>query len=70
MEGYILLTIQNGSIPTLREYNSGETSAENWNAVCAAFHQELAYRHESRTSTVCVIFNYDGNELKRDVYHA
>ena len=68
--GYILLVIQNGSIPVLTQYNSGSTQAENWNAATAAFHQEMGYRHESRTSTVCVIFNYDGNELKRDAYLA
>ena len=62
-ENYILLVIQNGSIPRMTTYDS-------WNAVTAAYHQELAYRHESRTKTVCVIFNYEGSELKRDVYIA
>ena len=62
-EGYILLVIQNGTTPTMTTYT-------DWNSATAAFHQEMAYRHESRTSTVCVIFNYDGNELKRDVYIA
>lgn len=58
---YILLTIQNGSTPTMLTYNS-------WDAATAAYHQELAYRHESRTSTVCVLFNMEGVELRRDVY--
>lgn len=58
---YILLVIQNGTTPAMRTYDT-------WDAATAAYHQELAYRHESRTSTVCVLFNYEGVELRRDVY--
>lgn len=58
---YILLKIQNGTTPSMLTYDT-------WDAATAAYHQELAYRHESRTSTICMILNMEGQELRRDVY--
>ena len=34
----------------------------------AAFHNELAYRAESRTSTLCVIIDEYGNTVKREYW--
>lgn len=60
---FILMIIQNYSIPQILTYN---TLAE----ALATYHTELGYRHESRTSTVCVIFDRKGNEVVRDYYDA
>lgn len=60
---FILMIIQNYSIPQIFTYN---TIAE----ALATYHTELAYRHENRTSTVCVLFDNKGSEIKREYYDA
>ena len=51
---FYLITVQNGDTPSMLGYDS-------YDAALAAFHTELAYRHESRTSTRCMIID---SELK------
>ena len=58
---YFLAIIQNYTTPAFYSYDSKS-------AALATFHNELAYRHESRTSTVCILYDNKGNELKRDYY--
>ena len=60
---YHLLVIQNKTTPSLISYNT-------YNDVYAAFHTELAYRHESRTSTICYILNSEGDIIDRGTYTA
>lgn len=60
---YYLVTIQNNSIPSVYSY---ETEDE----VAAAFHQELAYRHESRFHTVCAILDDKLGIIRREEYYA
>lgn len=59
---YYLLTLQNDSIPSVRSYETEED-------VAAAFHQELAYRHESRYSTICAILDDELGIIRREEYH-
>lgn len=59
---YFLIVIQNGTTPQLTAYT-------DWNTVCAAFHQEMAYRHENRLSTICMIMNDRGDIIKKDEYY-
>lgn len=61
VELYFLLIIQNRTTPVLRTYN-------DWDDCIAAYYTELGYRHESRTSTLCVILNADFMELRRGEY--
>jgi len=58
---YYLAIIQNYTTPAFYAYDTKS-------AALSAFHNELAYRHESRTSTVCILYDRKGNELKRDYY--
>lgn len=60
---YFLSIIQNYSVPAFYSYN---TKSE----ALAVFHNELGYRHETRTSTVCILYDNKGNELERDYYDA
>ena len=62
METYFLIKIQNGDTPLLQGYT-------DWNTCLAAYHTELAYRHESRTSTVCIIMNSRGDIVKKEEYY-
>lgn len=39
-------------------------------AALSAFHNELAYRGESRTSTMCVILDEYGNTVKKEYWEA
>ena len=62
---YYLLTIQNagesGSSTSIMAYNDRD-------AVFAAFHTEMAYRHESRLNTVCMIMDEYGLLICRETY--
>lgn len=60
-ELYFLLIVQNHAIPVIRTYN-------NWDSCIAAYYTELAYRHETRTSTVCEILDANLMELRRGEY--
>lgn len=59
----ILICIQNGSAPSMYSF-------DNINAALAQYHTELAYRHESRTSTMCMIIDVAGMVLKQETYIA
>ena len=60
---YYLLIVQNNSTPAIFGY-------ESYDAVKAAYHTELAYRAEGRTSTKCMILNSDLNVLERESWGA
>ena len=60
---FILVCIQNGSTPLLQSY-------DNYNTALANYHTELAYRHESRTSTMAMLIDKNGTVLKREQYIA
>lgn len=60
-ENYLFLVIQNHTTPNVQVKSS-------FDAALAAFHTELGYRHETRTSTICIIMDMNGNELMRDQY--
>lgn len=60
---YYLLIVQNDSIPAVYKHETKE-------AVLAAFHQEMAYRHESRYSTVCAILDEKLSVIRQEEYHA
>ena len=49
---FYLVIVQNSSVPAIYSH-------ETHDAALAAFHTELAYRHESRTSTRCLILNQE-----------
>ena len=58
---YYLVIIQNDSAQSIYAYN-------NMDDALAQFHSELAYRAETRTSTVCVILDSNGALVKRDMW--
>ena len=58
---YYLAIVQNDTTNALYSYNSYE-------AALAAYHQELAYRAEGRTSTKCAILNGDLQMLRQETY--
>lgn len=60
---YILVCVQNGNTPLLKSYT-------NLNEALAEYHTELAYRHESRTSTMAMVIDGKGRVLKREEYIA
>ena len=61
MAPYYLIIIQNYTIPAIYSY-------DDYDALMVRFHTELAYRHEDRTSTVCIVLDNKGNEMRRDWY--
>lgn len=58
---YYLAIIQNESTSTLFTYSTFEEAL-------AAYHTELAYRSDDRTSTKCVIFDSELRTLRAEVY--
>lgn len=60
---YIVITIQNDTIPAMHSYNTMEEAL-------AYFHTELAYRHESRTSTRCMIVDSELSLIRQESYVA
>ena len=62
---YYLVVIQNaGTASAATSINA----YENRDATFAAFHTEMAYRHESRLNTVCLILDEYGDLVIRDTY--
>ena len=53
---YYLAIVQNNTTSALYSY-------ETYDSALAAFHTEMAYRGEGRTSTLCIIFNSAGEVL-------
>lgn len=60
---FYLLVVQNESTPAIYAYNSHD-------AALAAFHTEMAYRHEDRHSTKCMILNSNLGTLETEIYVA
>ena len=60
---FYLVIIQNNASQAVYAYDS-------YDAALVAFHSELAYRNESRTSTVCVILDENGNTQKKESWSA
>ena len=60
---HFVFTIQNGTVPAAAAY-------DNKQAAMAAFHTEMAYRHESRTSTTSVVVDATGRIVDKDSYTA
>lgn len=58
---YYLVIIQNDSSQAVYSYETRDVAL-------SAFHNELAYRSESRLKTVCVILNDSGDMIKKEVY--
>lgn len=58
---YYLIIIQNKQTPAIFSYPS-------YDAALAAFHNEMAYRAEGRTSTMCMIINEAGSVYKSETY--
>lgn len=61
MMKYYLVIIQNGNTQAIYE-------KANYDAALSAFHSELAYRAEGRTSTMCMIIDGNGNVYKREMW--
>lgn len=60
---YYLAIVQNDTTNALYTCNSFEDAL-------AAYHQELAYRAEGRTSTKCAILDNDLHMLRQETYTA
>lgn len=60
---YFVTVIQNDSTCACYAY-------ENKQDAMAKYHSELAYRHESRTSTVCSVMDSNGGITAKDRYVA
>lgn len=60
---YYLVIVQNDSIPAIYSYPTEE-------AALAAFHSELAYRAEGRTSTKCSILDSNLIAIRNESYVA
>ena len=58
---YYLVIVQNSNTQAVYAYESLDTAL-------SAFHSELAYRGEGRTSTTCVIINATGEVIKTDFW--
>lgn len=58
---YYLVIIQNDS-------SQAVYSHETLDSALSSFHAELAYRHDTRTKTVCTILNGNGELIKNEVY--
>ena len=56
---YYLVIIQNNNTQTVYAYPTLDEAL-------SVFHQELGYRSEARTSTVCVILDENGALVKQD----
>lgn len=60
---FYLAVIQNDTTPALFSYDSQDKAL-------AAYHSELAYRAEGRTSTKCALMNEELEVIKRESYFA
>lgn len=60
---YYLAIIQNASTKALYSYPTLD-------AALSAFHTELAYRGNNRTSTMCLIIDGYGNTVKKEYWQA
>lgn len=60
---YYLVIIQNKNTQAVYEYST-------FDAALATFHNELGYRGEGRTSTMCLIIDERGSTIKKDYWEA
>ena len=60
---YYLVIVQNNETQAIYRYDSRD-------AVFAAFHSEMAYRAEGRTSTKCAILDSDMCIVRSEIYTA
>lgn len=60
---YYLIIVQNNNIPAIFSY-------ESYDAALAAFHTEMAYRAEGRSSTKCMIINTELVTMVREIWNA
>ena len=60
---FYLIIVQNDTVVTIYSYDNLDTAL-------AAYHSELAYRNEARTSTDCAILNADLQVMYRESYNA
>lgn len=60
---FLLVKLQNDSATIVFKY-------DDLSSALAAFHAELAYRAEGRTSTMCAILNRAGEVIKRERWEA
>lgn len=60
---YYVLIVQNRSTQAVFSYSS-------FNEALSKFHSELAYRAESRTSTLCMIVDDEGNVYNKEYWKA
>ncbi len=63
MNKYYLIIVQNDSAVAIYSYDSMDSAL-------AAYHNELAYRSELRTSTDCAILNEALQVMMRESYRA
>lgn len=63
MNKYYLIIVQNDSVVAIYSYDSMDS-------VLAAYHNELAYRSELRTSTDCAILNEALQVMMKESYRA
>ena len=59
---FYVVIVQNNETQTIHRYNS-------YNDALAAYHAELAYRAEGRTSTKCAILDNDLSLIVQEVYN-
>lgn len=60
---YYLTIVQNENVVASYYYT-------NLDDALVLFHNELAYRSDARTSTLCVILNKEGDVIKKGYYTA
>ena len=60
---YFVTVIQNDSTCACYAYEKKPDAM-------AKFHSEMAYRHETRTSTVCSVLNSNGDVVAKEKYTA
>ena len=60
---YYLVIVQNGNTQAVYAHTS-------YDSALATYHNELAYRAEGRTSTLCVILDGYGNTIKQELWRA
>lgn len=58
---FYLLIVQNNSSQSVYAYDDLDDAL-------SAFHSELAYRAEGRTSTMCLISDYQGCVVKKEYW--
>ena len=59
---YYLVIVQNNETQAVYRYNT-------YNEALAAYHSELAYRAEGRTSTKCCILDENLCSIRQEVYN-